>query len=163
MKTVERFVTSAPVEVVWQLLADVEHWRDWTPTILKITPLTDEGLRVGARYRVLQPGLQPAVYRVTHYIPNEAFTWVQKLSGGELIADHKVAVRNGATEVQLSFSSKGPSANIAAFLFSWKIRHNIATEAKNLKERSEAMMKPETQQPRSGAIEMSRNTKAISE
>jgi hypothetical protein len=140
MKTIERFVTSAPVEVVWQLLTDVEHWRDWTPTILAITPLTEEGLRVGARYSAKQPGLLPAVYEVTHYIPNETFTWVQKLPGGELIGDHRVAARDGATEVQLSFYSKGLFANIAAMLFSGKIRNNVAIEATCLEERCDAMM-----------------------
>jgi uncharacterized protein YndB with AHSA1/START domain len=133
MKAVERFVTAAPAETVWRVLADVEHWKDWTPTVLEVTPLTDEGLRVGARYRVQQPGLRPAVYEVTDCTPNVAFTWVQRLPGGELIADHRIAVREGATQVELSFSSKGLLANIAAMLFSKKIRNLVATEARSLK------------------------------
>jgi len=141
METVERFVTSAPAEMVWRILADVEHWKDWTPTVLEITPLTDEGLRVGARYRVVQPGLQPGVYEVTDCTPNAAFTWVQKLLGGELVADHRIENRDGATQVELSFSSKGFLTNIATALLSKKIVDLVATEARSLKKMCDAMVK----------------------
>jgi uncharacterized protein YndB with AHSA1/START domain len=141
MQTVERFVTSASAEMVWRILADVERWKDWTPTILEVRPLTHEGLRVGARYRVTQPGLKPAVYEVTDCTPNQGFTWVQRLPGGELIAGHRIQTRDGMTEVEHSYSSKGPSANIAVMLFSKKIRESVTTEAQGLKERCEAMMK----------------------
>ena len=141
METVERFVTSAPVETVWRILADVERWRDWTPTVLEITPLTDGGLRAGARYRVVQPGLQPGVYEVTDCTPNAAFTWVQKLLGGELVADHRMVSGDGATQVELSFSSNGLLANIATMLLSKKIRDLVATEARSLKKRCDAMAK----------------------
>ena len=141
METVERFVTSARAEMVWRILADVEHWKDWTPTVLEITPLTDEGLRVGARYRVVQPGLQPGVYEVTDCTPNAAFTWVQKLLGGELVADHRIENRDGATQVELSFSSKGFLTNIATALLFKKIVDLVATEARSLKKRCDAMVK----------------------
>ncbi|WP_353065213.1 SRPBCC family protein [Tunturibacter psychrotolerans] len=141
METVERIVTSAPAKTVWLLLADVEHWMDWTPTILEVKPLTDGGLRVGARYRVTQPGLQPGVYEVTDCTPNVAFTWVQKLLGGELVAAHRIETRDGATQVELSFSSKGLLTNIATTLLSKKIRDLVATEARSLKNRCDAMVK----------------------
>jgi len=141
METLEKFLTPAPPETVWQILADVEHWKDWTPTILDITPLTNEGLRVGARYRVTQPGLRPAVYEVTACTPNQSFTWVQKLPGGELIADHRIATRDGATEVELSFSSRGLLANIATMPFAKKTRQSVATEARCLKQKCDATLK----------------------
>jgi uncharacterized protein YndB with AHSA1/START domain len=139
MQAVERFATSASPETVWQVLADLEHWKDWNQTILDVTPLTDKGLQVGAQYRVAQRGVRPAVYEVTHCSENESFTWVQKFPGGQLIADHRVIVRNGATEVELSFIPKGPLANIAVLLFGNKIRSYVATEARGLKLRCEAM------------------------
>ena len=52
MDTVERFFTSATPERIWAILADVERWREWTPTVLSIEPLTAGGLRMGAKYRV---------------------------------------------------------------------------------------------------------------
>lgn len=140
MQTVERFVTLASSEMVWRILADVEHWKDWTPTVLEVKPLTAERLRVGARYRVTQPGLRPAVYEVTDWTPNNGFTWIQRLPGGELRASHRIEIRDGMTEVEHSYSSKGLSANIAMMLFSKKIRESVAAEAQALKQKCEALM-----------------------
>lgn len=140
MRTTEQFLTAAPPAVVWQVLADVERWRDWTPTILRVEPLDAGGLRMGARYRVVQPGLQPAVYEVTACIPDRVFTWAYKLPGGAMIADHRIAARNGQTEVELSFRSKGLLAGIAGMLFSRTIRRLVATEASSLKRRCESLM-----------------------
>lgn len=90
MRCVERFTTSAPPDAIWKVLSDVEHWCDWTPTVLRIEPLTNAGLQVGARYRVTQPKLRPAVYEVIECVPNQIFTWAQKVPGGALIADHRI-------------------------------------------------------------------------
>jgi hypothetical protein len=141
MRTVERFVTAASPDIVWQILADVERWRDWTPTILEVEPLTDGGLRIGARYRVTQPRLRPAVYEVTQCIPNEAFTWVQRFPGGEMVAEHRMAMRNPGTEVDLLFCSKGFLANVVSAMFSKMIRDHVATEARSLRQRCESLMK----------------------
>jgi len=55
MRVVQKFVTPARPDAVWQVLADVEHWRDWTPTVVEIKPLSNNGLTAGARYRCVQP------------------------------------------------------------------------------------------------------------
>jgi carbon monoxide dehydrogenase subunit G len=140
MQTREQFVTSARPGTVWQVLADVEHWNDWTPTIQQIEPLDAGGLRIGARYRVVQPGLQPAIYEVTACIPEKAFTWVYRLPGGEMIADHRIAPRGEQTEVELSFCSQGFVAHAVSMLLSRKIRKFVATEASSLKRKCEAIM-----------------------
>jgi len=137
MEVVETFLTTANPEAVWQVLADVSHWKDWTPTVLDITPLNGENLQIGARYRVSQPEIKPAVYEVTACVPNEGFTWVQKMLGGGLIASHAIRVEAGSTKVVLSFFSKGLLANAAATLFSAKIRNLVSTEARSLKEKVE--------------------------
>ena len=141
MRVVETFITSAPLETVWGILADVGHWNDWTPTILEITLLSGGGLQVGARYRVKQPGLKPAVYEVSHCIQNEAFTWIQKIPGGQFIADHRLAFKDGATAVELSFTSEGLVADVACALFSKKLRQFVATEAQCLRQKCEALTK----------------------
>jgi len=137
MRTVERFVTPVPAGVVWRILADVEHWPSWTPTVLAVQPLTAAGLRVGARYRVTQPKLRPAIYEVTECTPNEAFTWVQRFPGGTIIADHRLAPRDGGTEVELSVTSNGLVANLVSMMFSKLIREYVATEARSLKRQCE--------------------------
>jgi hypothetical protein len=138
MQTVQRFVTSARPDIVWKVLADVEQWHTWTPTIVEIKPLGNEGLRTGARYRVTQPKLAPAVFEVTECTPNKAFTWANKLWGGAMIADHRLAPVSAGTEVELSFRSTGFLANVVGMLFSKLIREYVATEARSLKQRCEA-------------------------
>lgn len=133
MRVVERVVTSARPEFVWRVLADVEHWRDWTPTVIEIKPLGGTRLERGARYRVVQPKLRPAIYEVTEYVPDQRFTWQQRFAGGALIADHRMTSFDGETEVELSFSSQGLLANIVATLFSKTIVQYVATEARSLK------------------------------
>ena len=108
MRFVQKFITPAGPNTVWQVLFDVEHWRDWTPTVVEIKPLSNNGLTVGARYRVVQPKLRPAIYEVTECIPNQAFTWVQRLPGG-MIAGHRLSSHDGATAVELSFTSNAAS------------------------------------------------------
>lgn len=139
MRVVQKFVTPAQPGSVWQILADVEHWRDWTPTVEEIKPVHANGLRVGARYRVVQPKLRPAIYEVTECVPNQAFTWVQKLPRGGMIAGHRLSFRDGGTEVELSFTSEGLLAKIVGKMFSKLIRDYVATEAKSLKSRCDSL------------------------
>jgi hypothetical protein len=139
MRVVQTFVTRARPDAVWQVLADVEHWRDWTPTVVEIKPLSDNGLTVGARYRVVQPKLRPATYEVTECMPNQAFTWMQKLPGGGMVADHRLSFHDGSTEVELSFTSKGLLASIIGRVFSKLITDYVVIEAKSLKSRCDTL------------------------
>ena len=139
MRVVEEFVTSAHVETVWQVLADVEHWRDWTSTVTEIKPLNSSGLKVGARYRVVQPKLIPAIYEVTECIPNQTFTWIRKFPGGGMVADHRLLSHDDITEVEVSITSKGLLANIAFKIFSRITRDYVAAEARSLKERCDTL------------------------
>lgn len=139
MRVVQKFVTSARPDAVWQVLADVEHWPAWTPTVVEIKPLSNNGFTIGERYRVVQPKLRPAIYEVTECVPNQAFTWVQKLPVGAMIAGHRISSHNGATEVELSFASKGLLANIASGMFSRIMSDYVATEAKGLKRRCDSL------------------------
>lgn len=135
MRALETIITPASPEVVWNVLADVEHWRDWTPTVTEIKPLNGTGLAIGKKYRVVQPKLRPATYEVTECVLNTRFTWVQKLAGGAMIADHRIVPGGEATKVELSFASKGLLANIVGNLFSRIICEYVTTEARSLKKR----------------------------
>jgi hypothetical protein len=139
MRTIQRFVTAAPPGTVWKILADVERWHAWTPTVLQIAPITSDGLHPGARYRVTQPKLRPAVYEVTECTPEDGFTWIQKLPGGFLAAGHRIAPVEGGTEVELSFQSIGLFPGVVSWMFSKRIREYVATEAKCLKQRCESV------------------------
>ena len=139
MQTVERVMIRASRAAIWQVLADVERWPRWTPTVLNVQPLTNHGLRVGSRYRIVQPKLRPAVYEVTECVPHQAFTWVQKAPGATLIADHRLtACDRTATEVELSFSTEGLLGAILGGLYAKRIRDYVHTEARSLKAHCES-------------------------
>lgn len=138
MHTIEKFITTARPDAIWRIIADVEHWPNWTPTVHEIKPLGNTGLRVGAQYRVTQPKL-PAVYEVSECTPNKAFTWVHKLPGGAMIADHRLLARDSGTEVELSFASKGLLADLVSMILSRLIREYVATEARSLERQCKSL------------------------
>lgn len=133
MQTVERVIIQATPAAVWRVLADVERWPTWTPTVEHVQPLTPDGLRLGARYRITQPKLRPAVYEVTECAPHKAFTWVQKAAGATLIADHRLIGDATSTEVELSFSTEGLMGAIFGGMYAKRIAEYVKTEARSLK------------------------------
>jgi hypothetical protein len=56
-----------------------------------------------------------------------------------MIADHRLVPRNGGTEVELSFASRGLLANILSKVFSRRIREYVATEARSLQRQCESL------------------------
>lgn len=144
MQTVERVIINATPAAIWQVLADVERWPTWTPTVLSVEPLTPEarkeGLKIGARYRVTQPKLRPGIYEVTERIPHTAFTWVQRAPGATMIADHRLLAADGSgTEVELSFSTEGLIGAILGSMYSKTIAEYVRTEARSLKTHCESL------------------------
>ncbi|MGB6132013.1 MAG: SRPBCC family protein [Acidobacteriaceae bacterium] len=140
MQTVERVIIQASRAAIWQVLADVESWSCWNPTILQVKPLTNRGLRVGSRYRIAQPKLRPAVYEVTECVPHQAFTWVVRAPGARMIADHRLNAGDGAgTEVELSFATEGVLGAILGGLYAKRIADYVRTEARSLKAHCESL------------------------
>jgi hypothetical protein len=140
MQTIQRVIVQASPAAIWNILADVERWPSWTSTMLKIDPLTPGGLRVGARYRVTQPKLRPAIYDVTECAPLQALTWVQKAPGATLVADHRFTAADAAsTELELSFATEGLLGGIVGRMYGKLIADYVATEARCLKAHCEAV------------------------
>lgn len=134
MQTIQRVIVKASPAAIWQVLADVERWPTWTPTTLHVEPLTPGDLRVGARYRVVQPKLRPGIYEVTECTPHKAFTWIQKAPGATLVADHRLtAADHTGTEVELSFATEGLLGSVIGRLYGKLIADYVATEARSLK------------------------------
>lgn len=140
MQTVERVVIKASPTAIWEVLTDVERWPMWTPTVLSVEPVTREGFRVGAKYRVTQPKIKPAIYEVTERVPHEAFTWVQKAPGATMIAEHRLTAFDGSgTEVELAFATKGLLGALAGSVNAKLIAEYVKTEAKSLKQHCEML------------------------
>lgn len=143
MRVTETFVTSVQPNIIWDILADVEHWHEWTPTVIEIKPIGNGRFGVGARYRVVQPKLRPAIYEVTECVPCRRFTWASRFPGGVMIADHLITQNDGSAEVELSFCSSGPVGNIVGKVFFGLIRNYVRTEAQSLSDRCDLLAQSE--------------------
>ena len=140
MQTMERVVIKASPTAIWEVLTDVERWPMWTPTVLSVEPVTRDGFKVGAKYRVTQPKIKPGIYEVTERVPHEVFTWVQKAPGATMIAEHRLTAFDGSgTEVELAFATKGLLGVIAGSMNAKLIAEYVKTEAKSLKQHCEML------------------------
>jgi hypothetical protein len=140
MQTIHHLIVRARPADIWSVLADVERWPKWTPTMLQVERLTPGELCVGARYRVTQPKLRPGIYEVTECTPQKAFTWIQKAPGATMVADHRFLASDAAgTELELSFATSGPLGGILGRMYGKLIQEYIATEARSLKTHCETV------------------------
>lgn len=130
-------ITAAP-EVVWRILADIEHWPDWTPTMTSIEALDSLPLRVGLRARVMQPGLRPAVLTVTAIDEGQRFLWVAKQPGLTFSADHVITPTTQGSRVRLFAEFSGLLAPIVGAIYGKKTRAYVMTEGESLKKRAES-------------------------
>ena len=126
----------APPERVWALVADVERWHEWTPTVTSITRMDKGPLAVGSRARIRQPRLPPATWEVTELVPGRSFTWVTRSPGVRVRAEHGVEPVGGGTRVTLSVRFTGLLGPFVARLTRRLNERYLALEAKGLAERS---------------------------
>lgn len=138
MRYEARVETAAKPAAVWALLADVTHWPDWTQTMNSITPLGEDTLRVGNRYRVRQPGIPPATWEVTEIVEESSFVWARRSPGLRLVAGHDVLPNgSGGSTIVLSLDLSGAFAGLAAAVMAKQIRRSVDTEARSLAAASE--------------------------
>jgi len=130
---------AAPPERIWPVLADVVRWPEWLPTVTSVEALDDPALRLGARYRVLQPRLRPAVWTVGVVEPQRRFVWESRQPGVRTVADHVIVpTAAGASTVTLSVTYTGLLGGVVGLLAGRLTRDYIGQEAASLKQRAES-------------------------
>jgi len=130
---------AAPPERTWALLADVVRWPDWLSTMRVVEPLDAEALALGARYRITQPRLKPAIWTVVRLDPRRSFAWETRSPGVRALADHALTpLPDGSTSVTLEIRLSGPLAPLARLLAGSLTREYLAREAALLKQGVEA-------------------------
>ena len=125
----------APPPLVWSVMADVERWPEWTPSISRVKRLSHGPLQVGSRARIYQPKLPPASWRVTELNPGVSFTWVSLAPGVRVTARHTTEACAIGSRVTLSVHYGGC---LGALLALWTRPLNeryLALEANGLKAR----------------------------
>lgn len=98
----------APLFYIYKILTKFENWPLWTKSVKKITRIYGNSFSVGSRYRVLQPGLLPAVWTVISVDEGSSFTWEQKFPGLRMTAIHELIPElSGLVTVQLTVVYEG--------------------------------------------------------
>jgi hypothetical protein len=127
----------APPERVWAVLADIERWSEWNPTVTRIQRLDRGPLAVGCRARIRQPKLLPATWQVSELQPGRSFTWITRSPGICVTGEHGVEPTAHGTRVTLSLRFSGVLGPLVARLTRGLNDRYLALEAKGLSERSE--------------------------
>jgi uncharacterized protein YndB with AHSA1/START domain len=127
---------AAPPERVWAVVADVERWPEWTPTVSQVTRLESGPLAPGSRARIRQPRLPPAVWRVSELVPGRSFTWVNRSPGVRVIARHSVEPAGQGARITLSLDFAGILGPLVARWTRGLNQRYLALEAEGLSRRS---------------------------
>ena len=125
----------SPAPPVWDVLFDVAHWPEWTPTIDTVERLDDGPFGVGSRANVRQPKLPRATWEVTEVEDGRSFTWVASGPGMRTIARHEVVPDASGCTVTLSIEQAGPMGAVAATIWRRLTQHYIELEAESLDKR----------------------------
>ncbi len=139
MSTYSTSITiNASQETIWKVLSDVSRWSDWTPTVTKVEVLDSPELKLGNRYKVIQPKLQPAEWTVTVLNSPSNFTWESKAPGMHMVAEHILASKGASqTELTLTFAFNGWLGKLIGAIYGKMTADYIQTEAQSLKKRVE--------------------------
>ena len=129
---------AAPPERVWEVLADVERWSEWSETVIWVRRLDEGPLRSGSRARINQPKIPETEYVVTELEPGQSFTWVATGPGVTTTARHTVeALPGGGSRVQLAVEQGGLVGSVMGRFYRGLTDRYLATEAAGLKARCE--------------------------
>jgi uncharacterized membrane protein len=137
MRTERTIEIDAPVDVVWRIYSDVEHWPDWTASVTKVEPLDGAPLVVGRRYRIRQPRLPALVWEVSDLDPGVSWRWTQRSPGASVEAWHIVEPTAGGSRVRLGIEQRGLLGALVGRLTAGLTRRYLDLEAEGLKARSE--------------------------
>ena len=131
---------AAPPEAVWSVLADVDKWPAWTPTILSVVRLESGAFGLGSSAKVKAKGFAESVLRVTEWTPGRSFTWEGPAGPGmRILLGHVIEATDGGSRVTLSIDPAGPLAMFIGWLAARMARGNLNVEAERLKARVEGI------------------------
>ena len=134
---VERVAIEAPPAGVWAVMADLEHWPEWTDSVSRIEALEWATTGIGSRFRVEQPKLKPAEFTTTEWSPGSGFTWVSRAPGIRSIATHRIEARGDGSEVTLALRFEGWLGPVVGLFAGGLVRRYMRMEAQGLKARVE--------------------------
>lgn len=123
---------------VWQVMSDVERWREWTPSVSSIKRMPDGPVDVGTRLWIKQPKFPPAMWKVIDVKPNRGFTSVSGGPGFQVVAHHSIEPTDAGSRVTLSLRFNGWLGGWFGRMTAGINNRYLAMEANGLKTRSES-------------------------
>ena len=141
MGTTKTFQTTrevdAPPSRVWEVLAEVERWSEWTASVSSIRRNDKGALAAGSRLVIRQPKLPPALWRITEVHEGRGFTSITGTPLVRVTANHVLEPKGTGTVVTLSIRFSGPLAGLVARITRGLNERYLALEADGLKKRVE--------------------------
>ena len=128
---------NAPVDRVFEVMADTNRWHEWTPSVTSIKRLDEGDFVVGSKAVIRQPKFPPALWTITAIEPGHSFTWENRAPGIRVIAHHSAEAIGSRSRVTLSLRYEGLLATLLARLTRNITNRYLAMEASGLKARSE--------------------------
>src|SRR3954468_23814400 len=92
---------AAPADRVYEVMAGIDQWHEWTPSITSVKRLGNAPFALGNRAVVRQPKLLPAIWKITDIQPGKSFTWVSTAPGLRVVAVHRVEPAAGGSRATL--------------------------------------------------------------
>jgi carbon monoxide dehydrogenase subunit G len=136
MKLERRIHIDAPPARVWQVMADVERWPEWTPSVIAVRRNDDGPLRIGSSAEVDLRGTPKATWTVTQLDEGRSFWWesdaTPSVAGGHIIEPD-----GDGANVTLAIHPRGIIGALLSPLIVRMSRANVETEAAGLKRRCE--------------------------
>jgi hypothetical protein len=133
-------VIAAPPNVVWSVMADVERWHEWTPSVRSIRRLDSGPLRAGSRALIRQPRFPPAMWKVTALEPGRSFAWKSGAPGMWVFAEHSVEPAGSGARARLSLHFEGTIGRLMGRITHAISNRYLGLEAAGLKRRSEELV-----------------------
>ena len=97
---------------IFKVLMDVGQWKQWTASITEMSILDNGRPGTGARIKVLQPKLPPAIWTVTECLPDSSLTWEKRSFGLVMLSEHFVLTGNNEASVTIRITYQGPLAGL---------------------------------------------------
>jgi uncharacterized membrane protein len=130
---------AAEADLVWDVMSNVEHWPEWTPSVLAVQLLGGGGLWPGQRARLRQPRLPVAIWTVERVEHGRTFAWRSDATCLSSVGEHTVEPKDAdSSRVVLRLTHSGALAGPVRFLYGGLIRRYVRFEAEGLKREAEA-------------------------
>lgn len=127
----------APVDRIWQVMADVAKWPEWTASVRTVEDVTP-GFGLGGSALVDARGTPKARWTVTRWEPGRGFDWQTRARGATTVGGHWIEPYAGRSRVTLSIDVRTPFGWLVRPFIGPGIMKNMKIEAAGLKRTSEA-------------------------